>query len=176
MRSSCSACNAWQRRAIERYGLPDRCEHRAGQLSENTTYRVEDGASGKRWALRVHRQGYHSRTAIASELAWLMALRRDGVATTPVPVAGLDGELIQSRRRRWPCEPTQRRTLRMGKRRRAGADRYSRPSKCLARRRPACTRTSVAGSGHRGSNAIRGISRRASDAGRIGADGRTAWA
>ncbi len=57
-------------------------------LSENATYRVEDAASGRRWAMRVHREGYHSRAAIASELAWLQALRRDGVVVTPVPVAG----------------------------------------------------------------------------------------
>ena len=39
--------------------------------------------------------GLSSRAAIASELAWIVGLRREGVATTPVPVAGLDGELIQ---------------------------------------------------------------------------------
>lgn len=90
-RLQCLAC-----RSIARYGLPIDVSIELVNLSENTTYRIEDGASGKSWALRVHRQGYHSRTAIASELAWLMALRRDGVATTPVPVAGVDGELIQS--------------------------------------------------------------------------------
>jgi Ser/Thr protein kinase RdoA (MazF antagonist) len=46
--------------------------------------------------LRVHREGYHSEAAIASELAWLTALRRDGAAITPVPHAGRDGKLIQS--------------------------------------------------------------------------------
>lgn len=64
-------------------------------LSENATYRIDDTASGRRWALRVHREGYHSQNAIASELAWLMALRNDGVVTTPVPVPGRDGRLIQ---------------------------------------------------------------------------------
>jgi Ser/Thr protein kinase RdoA (MazF antagonist) len=64
-------------------------------LSENATYRIEDTATGRKWALRVHREGYHSRNAIASELAWLTALRRDGVVTTPVPVPGQNGELIQ---------------------------------------------------------------------------------
>ena len=29
----------------------------------------------RRYALRVHREGYHSKTGIASELAWLTALR-----------------------------------------------------------------------------------------------------
>lgn len=64
-------------------------------LSENATFRIDDPASGRRWALRVHRDGYHTRNGIASELAWLMALRADGVVTTPVPVPGRDRELIQ---------------------------------------------------------------------------------
>jgi Ser/Thr protein kinase RdoA (MazF antagonist) len=64
-------------------------------LSENATYRIDDPGSGRRWALRVHRDGYHTRNGIASELAWLMALRADGVVTTPVPVPGRDGGLIQ---------------------------------------------------------------------------------
>lgn len=65
-------------------------------LSENATYRMEDQATGRKWAMRVHREGYHSRNAIASELSWLMALRNEGVVTTPVPVTGRDGELIQT--------------------------------------------------------------------------------
>ena len=64
-------------------------------LSENATYRVDDPASGRRWALRVHREGYHSKTAIASELAWARALRSEGVVTTPAPVVGRDGQFIQ---------------------------------------------------------------------------------
>ena len=64
-------------------------------LSENATYRVE-APDGRRWALRIHRDGYHSRTAIASELAWLIDLRdtrcRDHAATGQ----GRDGEIIQS--------------------------------------------------------------------------------
>ena len=52
-------------------------------------------APGTKWALRVHRDGYHSRNAIASELAWLTALRREGAVLTPIPLAGADGELIQ---------------------------------------------------------------------------------
>ena len=63
-------------------------------LSENATYKIES-ASGQRWALRVHRDGYHSRVAITSELAWLMALRDAGVVVTPKPVCGLDGEITQ---------------------------------------------------------------------------------
>lgn len=81
--------------ALERYGLP-RCRPPVLiNLSENATYRI-DGEDGRpRYAMRIHREGYHSRRAIASELAWLSALRRDRVAVTPVPVAGADGDPIQ---------------------------------------------------------------------------------
>lgn len=81
------------RAALHRYPLPAGCAVDLVNLSENATYRVEGG--GRRWALRVHREGYHSPTAIRSELAWLVDLRRTGVVTTPVPVPGLDGETIQ---------------------------------------------------------------------------------
>ena len=47
-------------------------------------------------ALRLHREGYHSREAIASELAWATALRAAGVVATPVPLPGTDGRLIQT--------------------------------------------------------------------------------
>lgn len=63
-------------------------------LSENATYKVE-APDGRRWALRIHRDGYHSKAAIASELAWLMDLRDTGVVVTPKPVKGRDGEIIQ---------------------------------------------------------------------------------
>lgn len=76
------------------YALPAGLSVKLVNLSENATYKVE-APDGRRWALRIHRDGYHSRTAIASELAWLMDLRRTGVVTTPAPVKGRDGEIIQ---------------------------------------------------------------------------------
>jgi len=82
-------------RALRRFSLPDDAVAKLINVSENATYCVEDQSSGRKWALRVHREGYHSRTAIASELAWLSALREHGVAT-PTAVRGLDGEYIQS--------------------------------------------------------------------------------
>lgn len=65
-------------------------------LSENATYLVEGGTDGRRHALRLHRPGYHSQAAIASELAWAQALRQSGVVVAPVPVPGRDGSLIQT--------------------------------------------------------------------------------
>jgi Ser/Thr protein kinase RdoA (MazF antagonist) len=82
--------------ALDRYQLGDAGTPSLVNLSENATYRVEDWGTGRLYALRVHRDGYHSQNGIASELAWLQALRTDGVVTTPVPIPGRDGALIQS--------------------------------------------------------------------------------
>ena len=81
-------------KALGHYDLPPGCSVELINLSENATYRV-DAPDGRRWALRVHREGYHSKNAIASELAWLTALREDGAVITPVAVPGKDGEIIQ---------------------------------------------------------------------------------
>ena len=70
--------------ALSSYDMSEPAEPALINRSENATYRIDDPASGRRWALRVHRESYHTQNAIASELAWLMALRRDGVVTTPV--------------------------------------------------------------------------------------------
>ncbi|MEZ5775574.1 MAG: phosphotransferase [Hyphomicrobiaceae bacterium] len=82
--------------ALARYDLPKGATARLINLSENATYKVEAPGSSARWALRVHREGYHSHNAIASELAWAMALKADGAVVTPSPVRGRDGALIQS--------------------------------------------------------------------------------
>ncbi|MFO1034883.1 MAG: phosphotransferase [Hyphomicrobiales bacterium] len=82
------------RAALAHYDVPQQSVLTLINLSENATYGVT-APDGRRWALRLHRPGYHSVAAIASELAWATALRRDGAATTPVPVAGRDGEWIQ---------------------------------------------------------------------------------
>lgn len=63
-------------------------------LSENTTFCV-DTVAGQKFALRIHREGYHDYAGIASELAWLSDLRNTGVVATPKPISGRDGELIQ---------------------------------------------------------------------------------
>ena len=83
-------------RAVRRYALPAAVTLQLINLSENATYRVDDSATGSKWALRVHRDGYHSRTAIASELQWQMALKAAGAAITPTPIRGNDGEFIQT--------------------------------------------------------------------------------
>ncbi|WP_421695744.1 phosphotransferase enzyme family protein [Aestuariivirga sp.] len=81
-------------KALEQYALPAGSHAALLNLSENATYKVE-APDGRCWALRVHRDGYHSRQAIASELAWEIDLRKTGVVTTPRPIKGKDGETIQ---------------------------------------------------------------------------------
>ena len=81
--------------AVTSYALPEGVAVSMINLSENATFKVE-ASDGQQFALRVHRQGYHTRAAIASELAWLVALRREAIVITPRPVMGRDGELIQS--------------------------------------------------------------------------------
>jgi Ser/Thr protein kinase RdoA (MazF antagonist) len=81
--------------ALALYDLPSPLHIELVNISENATFKVS-ALTGKKWALRLHRVGYHSKGAIQSELAWLMALRTDGVAITPRPVAGLDSEILQT--------------------------------------------------------------------------------
>ena len=82
-------------RSLQRWELPrDACVTLIN-VSENVTWRL-DGAGGERWILRVHRQGYHSRDGIRTELAWLHALQDDIGLVTPQAIAGLDGDEIQT--------------------------------------------------------------------------------
>jgi Ser/Thr protein kinase RdoA (MazF antagonist) len=82
------------RAALPRWGLSPECQVSLINLSENATYRV-DAPDGRRMALRLHRDQYHSEAAIRSELAWLIALRSSGVVTTPQPLPGIDGDILQ---------------------------------------------------------------------------------
>ncbi|MEL7013709.1 MAG: phosphotransferase [Pseudomonadota bacterium] len=62
-------------------------------VSENVTFLVK--APGFKAVLRVHRDGYHARRAIESELDWLTALDVETGLTTPQVISGKNGERIQ---------------------------------------------------------------------------------
>lgn len=81
--------------ALALYDLPLGSTATMINLSENATYRI-DAPEGEKWALRVHREAYHSRNAIASELSWVEALRASGKVITPIAVKGRDSETIQT--------------------------------------------------------------------------------
>ncbi len=80
------------RGAVAEHGMPD-AEITLLNVSENATFRA-DSADGRRLVLRVHRTGYHSREAIESELAWISALRADGIVHTAPVIPTPDGRDI----------------------------------------------------------------------------------
>ena len=82
--------------ALRRFGLDPNATATLCNVSENHTYRVDDPATGSRFALRVHRPGYHSVGEIDSELTWLDALRADGVVETPSVLLATDGRRVVS--------------------------------------------------------------------------------
>ncbi|MCM3884285.1 phosphotransferase [Frankia sp. R82] len=88
-------------RVLAAYDLGPSPRAKLLHVSENVTYEITEGdiegavapalavvgaALGperRRWALRLLRPGYQSSAEVHSELAWIAALRRDGIVRTP---------------------------------------------------------------------------------------------
>ncbi|GLK80525.1 phosphotransferase enzyme family protein [Methylopila turkensis] len=81
------------RSALPLWGLAADALLRLLTISENATFLAE-APSGDAVVLRVHRPDYHTSDEIRSELAWVDALRADGVAPTPEPIRTVDGGLL----------------------------------------------------------------------------------
>src|ERR1700749_4907375 len=62
-------------------------------VSENATFLVSDPDPGPS-VLRVHRLGYHTEQEIASELAWMDALRAEAGVRTPRVLPAADGRPV----------------------------------------------------------------------------------
>ena len=62
-------------------------------VSENATFLVSDPETGPS-VLRVHRLGYHTEREIASELAWMDALRAEAGVRTPRVQPAADGRRV----------------------------------------------------------------------------------
>ena len=60
---------------------------------ENAVYRVDHGPD--RYALRLHREGYRTDSALAAELDWMAMLNRAGLSV-PAPIASVDGKFLQN--------------------------------------------------------------------------------
>ncbi len=73
------------RRALPVYGLPEDTPLALLNRSENETWRAGPVV------LRLHREGYHSKPEIASELSWLTALQDLPGLNSVRPVAGAQG-------------------------------------------------------------------------------------
>ncbi len=84
--------NATIDRALALWGC-EGARHALVAARENRVYRVDHGGEG--FALRLHRPGYRSDAELWSELRWLDAADRGGLAV-PRPVASLSGELLQT--------------------------------------------------------------------------------
>ncbi|MCY3571703.1 MAG: phosphotransferase [Chloroflexi bacterium] len=75
-------------RSLPHWGLkPDQIE--LVSQSENSVFRL-DMSDGQRYALRIHRPGYHTLPELESELLWTQALNEAGIRV-PVGVRTLEG-------------------------------------------------------------------------------------
>ena len=80
------------RDALAAYGHPGASVELLN-VSENATFLVtEPGAEPS--VLRVHRLGYHTEQEIASELAWMDALRAEAGVRTPRVLPAADGRRV----------------------------------------------------------------------------------
>ena len=86
------------RLALAEHGFSPAADVRLINLSENATYLVEEatGADVRRGVLRVHREGYHDRAAIESELHWMSALQTEAGVATSTLVRTPAGEAVVS--------------------------------------------------------------------------------
>jgi Ser/Thr protein kinase RdoA (MazF antagonist) len=79
--------------ALRAYGCPTDTPVDLLNVSENATFLVPDSDAGPS-VLRVHRLGYHTEQEIASELAWMDALRAEAGVRTPRVLAAADGRRV----------------------------------------------------------------------------------
>ena len=165
------------RAATKNYALPDHLAVEMINLSENATYRVEAPNGQRMGPARSPRWLSFSKTAIASELAWLMDLRKHGSSCHTAPREGArrrnhsdgfppaDGDHAM-----WSCPIGKR------DRSRASAKTCQSPLRCLARSRPACICMRGNGNVRHGFSATPGILKRAlATRSPIGDAGATAW-
>jgi Ser/Thr protein kinase RdoA (MazF antagonist) len=77
--------------ALDRFAVRD-ARLKLLRHEHNTTFRVD--THGARYVLRVSRAGGHDISVVASEMAWLRALRDDTDLRVPEPVATTDGSFV----------------------------------------------------------------------------------
>jgi Ser/Thr protein kinase RdoA (MazF antagonist) len=81
------------RDALAAYGAHPEASVELLNVSENATFLVCDPDTGPS-VLRVHRLGYHTEPEIASELAWMDALRAEAGVRTPRVLQAVDGRRV----------------------------------------------------------------------------------
>lgn len=83
-------------RILGTWGLSEATSVSLLTVSENATFLAQDPERSAPVVLRVHRPNYHTRTEIASELAWIEALRDAGAVETPALIPTIAGDYITS--------------------------------------------------------------------------------
>jgi Ser/Thr protein kinase RdoA (MazF antagonist) len=81
------------RDALAAYGAHPDASVELLNVSENATFLVRDPDAGPS-VIRVHRLGYHTEQEIASELAWMDALRAEAGVRTPRVLPATDGRRV----------------------------------------------------------------------------------
>ena len=76
---------------LDEWGLDPQTNVELLTISENATFLAEEPEGDRKVVLRVHRPGYHTQREIESELAWSIALRREGIVETPERLSVKDG-------------------------------------------------------------------------------------
>jgi Ser/Thr protein kinase RdoA (MazF antagonist) len=76
---------------VHEWGLSGNTSVQLLEISENATFRADDPGAAGPIVLRVHRPGYRTAAEIESELAWIQALRADGIVRTPKPLERASG-------------------------------------------------------------------------------------
>ena len=84
---------ACARAALRRYDCHPDASVELLNVSENATFLVSDPGAGPS-VLRVHRLGYHTEQEIASELAWMDALRAEAGVRTPRVLPAVGGRRV----------------------------------------------------------------------------------
>jgi len=69
------------RKALPAWGINEDAALRLIGYRENAVFEVRETGSSDRYALKVHREAYHSDAALESEMQWMDALRDSGVFT-----------------------------------------------------------------------------------------------
>jgi len=64
--------------------------------SENATYLVENPGNGEKYMLRVCRPGYHTKSEIESEMAWVKSIDESSPIEVALPISGTNGEVVQT--------------------------------------------------------------------------------
>jgi len=99
------------RDALAAYGAHPQATLELLNVSENATFLVGDPDTGPS-VLRVHRLGYHTEAEIASELAWMDALRAEAGVRTPRVLPAADGRRVVTVAERGADRATQRHCVR----------------------------------------------------------------